>query len=181
MASCIKYITYQFQELDKVLSNFGKIIASLKTHQQNWCVHMILSLIVCKLQQHYAPMPTTLGALEPPLGNSRLQMVRLLASVLLTNTPSVLTEIANLGTLNVLFVSYLIINLVMSFLIISCSVILLSLMMFTFFTSGSVFQVYLEQLPSHTSWVMCHYHPQQPTRRSWWGREEFTSSSFTGI
>lgn len=50
-------------------------------------------------------MPTTVGCLDPPLGNTRLQTVRLIAALVLTNTHTVNVELANLGTIKVLLVS----------------------------------------------------------------------------
>ena len=50
-------------------------------------------------------MPTTQGQLDPPLGNSRLQVSKLLATLLHTNTHSLNVVLENLGTLNVLLVS----------------------------------------------------------------------------
>ena len=57
------------------------------------------------LQQYFSPMPTTLGQLDPPLGNSRLQVAKLLATLLHTNTHSLNVVLENLGTMNVLLVS----------------------------------------------------------------------------
>ena len=57
------------------------------------------------LQQYFSPMPTTQGQLDPPLGNSRLQVAKLLATLLHTNTHSLNVVLENLGTLNVLLVS----------------------------------------------------------------------------
>lgn len=56
-------------------------------------------------QQRFGVMPTTVGPMDPPLGNTRLQTSRLLASLLLTNTHSINVEIAKLGTINTLIVS----------------------------------------------------------------------------
>ena len=57
-------------------------------------------------RQHYSPMPTSIGPLEPPLGNSRLQIVHLVASLLLTNTPTVNKELCKIGIINTLFDLY---------------------------------------------------------------------------
>ena len=56
------------------------------------------------LQQHYVPMPWTLGVLERPLGNARLQTVRLIATLLSSNSPAVNNELMRLGTVSVLLV-----------------------------------------------------------------------------
>ncbi|XP_078000119.1 serine/threonine-protein phosphatase 6 regulatory subunit 3-like isoform X2 [Glandiceps talaboti] len=47
-------------------------------------------------------MPTSIGMLDPPLGNTRLQLTRLIAALLLTNTHAVNSELCRLGTLNTL-------------------------------------------------------------------------------
>lgn len=60
---------------------------------------------VDSLQQRFETMPTTIGCLDPPLGNTRLQTVRLIAALVLTNTHTVNVELANLGTIKVLLVS----------------------------------------------------------------------------
>ena len=51
------------------------------------------------------PMLTTIGTLDPPLGNSRLQVAKLIAAVLATNSDTINAELANLGTVQVLLVS----------------------------------------------------------------------------
>jgi len=56
------------------------------------------------VQQHYVPMPWTLGLLERPLGNARLQTVRLVATLLGSNSPAVNDELVRLGTVSVLLV-----------------------------------------------------------------------------
>lgn len=56
-------------------------------------------------QQRFETMPTTIGCLDPPLGNTRLQTVRLIAALVLTNTHTVNVELANLGLIKVLLVS----------------------------------------------------------------------------
>ncbi|XP_014676902.1 PREDICTED: serine/threonine-protein phosphatase 6 regulatory subunit 3-like isoform X2 [Priapulus caudatus] len=57
-----------------------------------------------------APMTTTVGVLDPPLGATRLQVAKLVPMLLLTNTHALNTELANLGTLSTmldLFFKYL--------------------------------------------------------------------------
>ncbi|XP_076079764.1 serine/threonine-protein phosphatase 6 regulatory subunit 3-like isoform X5 [Mytilus galloprovincialis] len=61
------------------------------------------NLLVEPPQQRFTSMPTTIGTLEPPLGNTRLQIARLVSALVLTNTHSVNIELANLGTIGVLF------------------------------------------------------------------------------
>ncbi|XP_033101963.1 serine/threonine-protein phosphatase 6 regulatory subunit 3-like isoform X3 [Anneissia japonica] len=50
----------------------------------------------------HPPMPTTTGELDPPFGNSRLQVSKLIASLLITNSPSINSELSRLGTMKVL-------------------------------------------------------------------------------
>lgn len=50
-------------------------------------------------------MITTAGKLNPPFGKARLQVMRLLSAVLQTNSEEANTELANLGTLKVMWVS----------------------------------------------------------------------------
>ncbi|XP_052237011.1 serine/threonine-protein phosphatase 6 regulatory subunit 3-like isoform X2 [Dreissena polymorpha] len=57
-------------------------------------------------KQMFSDMPTTVGPLTPPLGNTRLQISRLIATLLLTNKPSINTELAQLGTISVLLDLY---------------------------------------------------------------------------
>jgi len=49
-------------------------------------------------------MPWTLGVLERPLGNARLQTVRLMATLLGSNSPAINDELMRLGTVSVLLV-----------------------------------------------------------------------------
>jgi len=68
----------------------------------------LLSLYDCMrcifVQQHYVPMPWTLGVLERPLGNARLQTVRLLATLLGGDSTAVRDELTRLGTISILLV-----------------------------------------------------------------------------
>ena len=50
------------------------------------------------------PMLTTIGTLDPPLGNARLQASKLVAAILATNSDTINAELAKLGTLKVLWV-----------------------------------------------------------------------------
>lgn len=51
-------------------------------------------------------MKTTWGVLDPPVGNTRLNVVRLVASLLQTNTHIINMELINLNTLGVILVSF---------------------------------------------------------------------------
>lgn len=48
---------------------------------------------------------TTWGVLDPPVGNTRLNVVRLVASLLQSNIQSINTELINLNTVGVILVS----------------------------------------------------------------------------
>ncbi|XP_071792089.1 serine/threonine-protein phosphatase 6 regulatory subunit 3-like isoform X2 [Asterias amurensis] len=50
-----------------------------------------------------APMPTTVGKLAPPFGAVRLQVCKLIAALLVTNTQSINTELSKLGTIKSLW------------------------------------------------------------------------------
>ncbi|KAM9814899.1 serine/threonine-protein phosphatase 6 regulatory subunit 3 isoform 4-T4 [Syngnathus typhle] len=51
-------------------------------------------------------MKTTWGVLDPPVGNTRLHVVRLVVSLLQTNTPSINKELIHLNTLGVILDMY---------------------------------------------------------------------------
>lgn len=63
----------------------------------------ILSSVLPPQQKNV--MKTTWGVLDPPVGNTRLNVVRLVASLLQSNTHSINTELINLNTLGVILVS----------------------------------------------------------------------------
>jgi len=50
------------------------------------------------------PMPTTVGLVKVPLGQTRLQIARLIAMLIMTGQDCVIVELAKLGTLSVLLV-----------------------------------------------------------------------------
>ena len=56
------------------------------------------------LPSQMAPMVTTVGTLDPPLGNTRLQVVKLFSSLLHCNESRISAEIARLKTFSVLMV-----------------------------------------------------------------------------
>ncbi|XP_021342164.1 serine/threonine-protein phosphatase 6 regulatory subunit 3-like isoform X3 [Mizuhopecten yessoensis] len=60
------------------------------------------NLLLTPPKQKFCTMPTSIGTLEPPLGNTRLQIARLVSALTLTNSHSVTVELANLGTMGVL-------------------------------------------------------------------------------
>lgn len=60
-------------------------------------------------------MKTTWGVLDPPVGNTRLSVVRLVASLLQSNTHSINIELINLNTLGVVLVSASLITSLMSY------------------------------------------------------------------
>ncbi|KAK2171046.1 hypothetical protein NP493_1108g00066, partial [Ridgeia piscesae] len=64
-------------------------------------IHRIL---VDAPKQYYSPMRTTFGLLDPPLGNARLQVAHLVASLLARNSHTVNAELASLGTIQTLWI-----------------------------------------------------------------------------
>lgn len=52
-------------------------------------------------------MKTTVGSLDPPLGNTRLQVAKLFAALVATNSFDVNKELASLGTTELLLVRFL--------------------------------------------------------------------------
>ena len=50
-------------------------------------------------------MKTTVGTLDPPLGNTRWNVAKLLSALAATNTPAINQELAQLGTVDVLLVN----------------------------------------------------------------------------
>lgn len=56
-------------------------------------------------QQHYSSMPTTLGTLEPPLGNARLQTIRLMVTILNFGFEETNLVMEEIGMIPVIFVS----------------------------------------------------------------------------
>ncbi|KAK9709780.1 Mitochondrial carrier protein [Popillia japonica] len=71
----------------------------------------ITSAILSKLKDFHAlllnpptkaPINTTLGILDPPLGNTRLQVTKLIAAIIFSNNVELLQELASLGTMEVL-------------------------------------------------------------------------------
>ncbi|KAK2169540.1 hypothetical protein LSH36_9g15052 [Paralvinella palmiformis] len=53
-------------------------------------------------KQYYSPMVTTVGTLNPPFGNTRLQIARLITLLLFTRIYKLNVELATLGTLGLL-------------------------------------------------------------------------------
>ena len=66
------------------------------------CVNHLSSFL---FPSQMKPMLTTIGTLDPPLGNARLQASKLIAAILATNSDTINAELATLGTLQVLWVS----------------------------------------------------------------------------
>jgi serine/threonine-protein phosphatase 6 regulatory subunit 3 len=74
-------------------STISAIVVRLKDFHQ---------LLLNPPKQHYMPMPTSVGIMQVPLGQTRLQIVRLISMLIMTNLESVNGELASLGTLSVL-------------------------------------------------------------------------------
>lgn len=71
--------------------------------QHKHVMTIIVGFFFCQMK----PMLTTVGTLDPPLGNARLQTSKLIAAILATNSDTINAELANLGTLQVLWVCIL--------------------------------------------------------------------------
>lgn len=59
----------------------------------------------CSSSPQIPRMPTTVGVLDPPLGNMRLQVVKLASALLARNSPAVAREIVMLDMFTTLIVS----------------------------------------------------------------------------
>ncbi|XP_050390728.1 serine/threonine-protein phosphatase 6 regulatory subunit 3 isoform X2 [Patella vulgata] len=92
-------------------------MSALDTDRLSQGVNSVLSAITPRLKdfhnllldppkQRFCAMPTTAGHLDPPLGNTRLQIAKLITALISTNTHSVNTELANLNTVHVLLDLY---------------------------------------------------------------------------
>ena len=94
--------------LNAEMPELGIFAGAFRNKQLKFCGHFSVykQLLKCDMlmQQHYVPMPWTLGVLERPLGNARLQTVRLIATLLGTSSAAVSDELMRLGTVNVLLV-----------------------------------------------------------------------------
>ncbi|GAB1609180.1 serine/threonine-protein phosphatase 6 regulatory subunit 3-like isoform X4 [Argonauta hians] len=64
------------------------------------------SLLENPPKPRYCAMPTTIGILEPPLGNTRLQITKLITALIQTNSHEVNVELANSGTMGVMLDLY---------------------------------------------------------------------------
>ncbi|XP_074662940.1 serine/threonine-protein phosphatase 6 regulatory subunit 3-like [Tubulanus polymorphus] len=93
----------QLSELDqeRLQASINKTLASLCPRLCD--LHQVL---VDPPKQFFNSMPTTLGILEPPLGNTRLQIVRVIDSIVHTNSHPVHEELAKHGTLSVILDLY---------------------------------------------------------------------------
>ena len=58
------------------------------------------------VQMQKPSMKTTVGVIEVPFGNTRLQIAKLVAALIMLNQPSVHEEFAKLGTVDLLLVKF---------------------------------------------------------------------------
>lgn len=75
----------------------------------NQCIKNIETLRTTAIvfQQFYSCMCTTAGVLEPPLGSTRLQVIKLVTTLILSNSSEVTNELVQLGTVKLILVSCL--------------------------------------------------------------------------
>lgn len=59
--------------------------------------------MVCLLQK--SPIKMTCGVVDPPLGNTRLHIIKLIAALISTHNPKVNKQLSELGTIQVMLVS----------------------------------------------------------------------------
>lgn len=111
-------------------------------------------------------MLTSLGVLEEPLGNTRLHVARLVASLLYTSSSShavVAQELCRLNTMDLLLVSSAD-SQADSRMLSQTFDTVAKIPCFFFFFPGLVFQIHLEQLPPSPSGALRRSHP--PSLRS---------------
>ena len=61
---------------------------------------------ICKKCFQREPMHCTFGELNPPLGNTRLHVGKLLSAILITNTHNINVQLSELQIFNILLVSF---------------------------------------------------------------------------
>ena len=76
-------------------------------HVYHLLIHpSVCSLYVCYIQM--LPQKSTIGAINPPLGNTRLQTIHLLTAIIEANDAKINQELLRLNTLSILLVNLLI-------------------------------------------------------------------------
>lgn len=61
--------------------------------------------IICRVVVQISTMKTSVGVLDPPLGNTRLQVVRLFSALLMCNDATIAKEVIQLQLFSTLLVS----------------------------------------------------------------------------
>ncbi|XP_041355125.1 serine/threonine-protein phosphatase 6 regulatory subunit 3-like isoform X2 [Gigantopelta aegis] len=89
------------QDAERLTQGVNSVLAAITPRLKDF--H---NLLLDPPKQHFSTMPTTFGTLDPPLGNTRLQIARLITALLSTNTHSVNVELAHLGTVSILLDLY---------------------------------------------------------------------------
>ncbi|KAK7494563.1 hypothetical protein BaRGS_00014216, partial [Batillaria attramentaria] len=84
-------------DTDRLSQGISSVLAAITPRLKNF--H---DLLINPPKQRYSSMPTSVGALEPPLGNARLQVAKLFTALVATNMASVNMELVNLNTLQAL-------------------------------------------------------------------------------
>ncbi|XP_076445361.1 serine/threonine-protein phosphatase 6 regulatory subunit 3-like isoform X2 [Babylonia areolata] len=91
----------QVAEPDRLSQGISNVMAAIIPRLKNF--H---NLLINPPKQRYSSMPTSVGTLEPPLGNARLQVTKLITALIATNMAAVNLELVNLNTLQALLDLY---------------------------------------------------------------------------
>lgn len=84
-------------DTDRLSQGISHVLAAITPRLKNF--H---DLLVNPPKQRYSTMPTSVGSLDPPLGNARLQVAKLMTALVATNMAAVNMELVNLNTLQAL-------------------------------------------------------------------------------
>ncbi|XP_059175019.1 serine/threonine-protein phosphatase 6 regulatory subunit 3-like isoform X2 [Physella acuta] len=88
-------------ETDRYTQGINNVIAAIIPRLKDF--H---DLLVNPPKQRYSTMPTSVGTLDPPLGNTRLQVAKLVTALVGANMHEVNVELASLGTIQTLLNLY---------------------------------------------------------------------------
>ncbi|KAL8606034.1 hypothetical protein ACOMHN_040032 [Nucella lapillus] len=91
----------QVADTDRLSQGISNVMAAIIPRLKNF--H---NLLISPPKQRYSTMPTSVGLLDPPLGNARLQVTKLVTALVATNMAAVNMELVNLNTLQALLDLY---------------------------------------------------------------------------